>query len=403
MNIKRKEGMALIIVLCFVLLLVFVATYFMLTSLTEIRMTRRQTDSTKALYLAETAIERALDLLDTSFNDSPTGEGTIFDLSSGKYSYDVSTTGTAGILRVRGTGYVPDNTSSDRAERTVEVLVNEASIFSIGGFAAEKISMDMSSSIDSYDSRNGDYGGGNVGSEGHIGTSSISTDPPAIILLGNASVTGDAWIGPGGDTSQAIKDEADPGIQGTLGTLEEEKELPQVIPPSGLEDKGSISLGGEETDTISESGQYSDILCEGNSILTVANNATIYVTGTLAFDGYSQLHIADGAEVTTYVNGELRVDADAKINNLSKDPTMLDILGTDNLTNVTFDTNSVYYGTLYTRNADLVFDSNVNFYGSVIGKTVHWDSTAAIHYDEALEDKVGGPTAGLKARFWREI
>jgi hypothetical protein len=403
MNLKLKSGIAAVIVLGFILILAVVGAYFMLTSLTEIRMVRRQNNSTKALYLAETAIERALDLLDTNFNDSPAGEGTILDLGAGKYRYDVSITKTPEILRVRGTGYVPDNTSSDRAERTVEVLVNETSIFNIGVFADERITMATSTHTDSYDSRNGDYGAGNVGSEGHIGTNSISTDPDAITLVANASVAGDAWIGPDGDTSQAIKDEADPGIEGTLQTLEEEKELPQIIPPSGLKDNGSISLGLDETATIHKSGMYSDILLDSNAILTITNSITIYTTGTFALDNTAQLNIADGVEVTIIVNEEFRVDSNAKINNLSKDPTRLDILGTDNLTNVTFDSNSDYYGTLYARNADLTLDSNVNFYGSIIANTIDMDSNVGIHYDEALADKLGGTVAGLTVRFWREI
>jgi hypothetical protein len=75
----------------------------------------------------------------------------------------------------------------------------------------------------------------------------------------------------------------------------------------------------------------------------------------------------------------------------------------DNLTNVTFDSNSDYYGTLYARNADLTLDSNVNFYGSIIANTIDMDSNVGIHYDEALADKLGGTVAGLTVRFWREI
>ncbi len=57
---RREKGIALAIVLGFVLLLAIAAASFMLTSLSEIKMVRRQNDSTRAFYLAEAGVESAV-------------------------------------------------------------------------------------------------------------------------------------------------------------------------------------------------------------------------------------------------------------------------------------------------------------------------------------------------------
>jgi cytoskeletal protein CcmA (bactofilin family) len=68
MNLKLKNGIAAVIVLGFILLLAIVAAYFMLTSLTDIKMTKRQTDSARAFYIAEAGLARARFDLDQDSN-----------------------------------------------------------------------------------------------------------------------------------------------------------------------------------------------------------------------------------------------------------------------------------------------------------------------------------------------
>lgn len=60
MNRERKgKGIVLIIILCFMLLFVIIATSFMFISSSEIKMVRKQNNSTKAFYIAEGGLERA--------------------------------------------------------------------------------------------------------------------------------------------------------------------------------------------------------------------------------------------------------------------------------------------------------------------------------------------------------
>jgi len=282
--------------------------------------------------------------------------------------------------------------------------MKEDSIFDIPIFGDQGVRLGSNSRTDSYDSALGAYGGANLASNGDVGTNSISTTAPyAIDLDSNASINGDAIIGPGGDTSQAISIDSNVTITGTKSTLPALKELPQIIAPAGLPYQGAISLSSNDTLTISGSGEYSNIILDSNSVLTINTNATIYITGTLSLNSNSQLNISNNSEVTFYINGALHLDSNTAINNLSQDPTKLSVYGTDSLTDVSFDSNSNLYGAIYARKAYITSDSNSNIYGSLIGERIRLDSNATVHYDEALGRETGGPGSGLmEISSWQE-
>ena len=66
----KQKGLAFALVLAFILILALAATAFIALSGTEIRMVRRQSDSTRAFYIAEGGLERAIyDLRQDFIND----------------------------------------------------------------------------------------------------------------------------------------------------------------------------------------------------------------------------------------------------------------------------------------------------------------------------------------------
>ena len=67
------------------------------------------------------------------------------------------------------------------------------------------------------------------------------------------------------------------------------------------------------------------------------------------------------------------------------DPTSLMFFGTDSITgDMEWNSNTDFWGAVYVPRANVVYSSNANFYGSVMGKYVDITSQALIHYDEAL-------------------
>jgi hypothetical protein len=122
MNFRRKKGIVLVIVLGLILLFVIAAGSFMLMSSTEIRMVRMQSDSTRALYLAEAGLEHVRVQLDqdwsdhTSLSNITLGEGT-YSVNISEYESDGTTELPADELRVESTGNV------NEASRTIEIML----------------------------------------------------------------------------------------------------------------------------------------------------------------------------------------------------------------------------------------------------------------------------------------
>ena len=145
MNFKyRKKGLALVIILIFILVLTIAAASFMLISSSDIRMTRSQNNSTKAFYIAEAGLNRALYALQKDLNSNPTNpswaDGTIDGivcgpdtsnfytlyaptaLGNGDYTVTLKNTANTTEIYVRATGTCSGNS------RTIEAFVTAYNI-----------------------------------------------------------------------------------------------------------------------------------------------------------------------------------------------------------------------------------------------------------------------------------
>jgi len=161
--------------------------------------------------------------------------------------------------------------------------------------------------------------------------------------------------------------------------------MPSIPPPAGLPSGGDYFLGGSDTDTISQSGEYSNFCLDSTATVTVTGDVTFYVIGEFFMASNSTLVIESGSSVTIYLDGTFFMDSNTNMNNSSKDPTKLLIFGTDNFTGThEIKSNSEFYGAIYTPRADLTIDSNAHFYGSVSASMIEANSNVQIHYDTAL-------------------
>lgn len=415
-----NRGAALLVTLItLVVLVLFCAGYMSMVS-TERRMTNLTWNSTVAINVAEAGIEAAIwefeyggeDFLEDegwAGEDPKTMSDTLMDSSGNAVGdYTVSASGfTFDTRMIDSTGFVPTQ-AQPLVQRRVVVELSPNYIFPMAAFGLEGVKMDSNATTDSFDSRLGLYGGGNVGSNGDIGTNATSTSPPAIWLSSNALADGDAFCGPEGDPEQAIVTQSSSDITGSEEPLSEEQVPFYPTPPSGLIVSGSISLSGVDTMTISGNRQYSSIYLDGDSILTIDANSILYITGTLEMESNSQVHITNGAEVDIYVDGRIYMDSNTQVNNTTKDPTKLTLYGTAALTDdgsnpgVELDSNADFYGAVYAPNATIEVDSNASMCGALFGKYIHLDSNAQLHFDEALNG-FGAPYNGFKTSSWQEM
>lgn len=124
---KNKKGVALILVMCLVLVVSLGAASFMGLAGNEIKLASLQADSTKAFYLAEAGVQRAVYELKSGggswTNWTDVGGKKVLSTSLGSGQFKVVVTDATGDTpTVTSTGYLPDITSPE-VQREVRVVL----------------------------------------------------------------------------------------------------------------------------------------------------------------------------------------------------------------------------------------------------------------------------------------
>jgi hypothetical protein len=221
--------------------------------------------------------------------------------------------------------------------------------------------------------------------EGDVRTN--GTNAGAITILNNSTVTGDAICGPTGDPNVAIDLAGTAQVLGEQRASDELKELPSLDAPMGMVSQEDYYVNVPGYLTGSDSGEYSSFTIDTGGNILVTENVTLHVTGDFNLNSNTELQIAEGACLTLYVSGSFNLDSNASLNNDSQQAKRLVILGTDDFTEtVTFNSNNDIYAAVYMPRADLIFSSNIGFYGSAIGMSVDISQNVHVGYEDELAD-----------------
>jgi hypothetical protein len=189
---------------------------------------------------------------------------------------------------VRSSGFVPSATNP-MASRALRVTLarTQASTFD-RAFFARRLGLGESTTgsagganasvlIDSYDSRVGPYGGGNVGSNAHVGANDYLTIRSHVDLHGNVYHTP--------TTQVTIEPEALTNIQFNGGIVDGTQSArtfpPLVVPPelASLPSLGSLTLSSGTT-TCSGDRHYSQITVQSSAVLVLAPGCRLYLDVT---------------------------------------------------------------------------------------------------------------------------
>lgn len=402
-NRNQESGAVFIVTLIVIVVMMILATPFLFRLSAQYRTTDKSFKSLAAVNLAEAGVERAIWELNHGDLSTWDGDGDLrsltissFQASGGADVGDITINildpeGNTPVIEATGSIHFTGDKTIAKATRVVLEREGGPSLFDYGVFGDEGVELRSNAKIDSYDSRDGSYGGDNVGSNGHTGTNSNFYG--CIDLMSNAKIYGNTLSGFESDPDYVIITRSNSEIYGEKQALSEVKELPSIPPPEGLPFRGSYYLGSNDQDTIDESGEYTSFLLRSNAKVTVTADAILYITGEFSMRSNTKLKIADGVSVTIYLGGSFEQQSNTQINNLSNDPTKLMILGTESFNNeMEWNSNSSFWGAVYVPQAAVDFDSNAHFYGSMIAKSMELDSNAKLHYDAALEevDILGG-------------
>lgn len=413
---SKESGSALIIAILVSVMMLLLAMPFLTKLSGSYRLTEKSYRTLVATNLAEAGIERAI--WELNYGSIWTWEGDPNNRNLALLDLKAANENEVGDVLVSvqsPLGQFPFVESTGRVEhiiphtidRTVWVLlerVDSPSVFTYGLFGEDGVSILGSAYIDSYDSRKSAYGGANIGEKGHMGTN--ATFQGCVGLRNNATIHGSVFVGPGADPENVIVIENNSDITGVQEALFEEKSLPSVPPPEGLPFRGDYLLPVNSEDVILASGEYSSFVLKPNSTVTIMADVILYVSGDFKMESNSDLIINYGASLSLYLGGTFIQRSESNVNNLTTDPTKLLIYGTDSFNGVMEWRSGVsFYGAVYVPRAEIQYESNADFHGSLVGKYIELSSNARFHYDLALGDVDtvgGGKSWNYSVKSWQQ-
>lgn len=228
-------------------------------------------------------------------------------------------------------------------------------------FGDTGVSFNGNAVTDSYDSSLGAYGGTNLFKSGNVRSNGN------INLKGNSGVQGDAMPGP----SKSVSLNGNAYVTGLTTPASSTQTLPAITVPAGAVNKGSISISGNNSQTLT-AGNYviSSISISGNATLNIdasAGPVNLYVSGTISANG-NGIVISSGSHL----------------------PQNLNIFETGN-SSVSLGGNSDFYGTVYAPNSPLSLSGNAQLYGAFAGSSITLSGNGGIHFDKHLLTGGGAP------------
>jgi len=260
--------------------------------------------------------------------------------------------------------------------------------------------------MDSYDSETGPYDPDNPSNNGTIATNSTADN--SIKLENNIVINGDVICGPESSPEDIIDIRNSAIINGDTDTLRVEKPFTSILPPEGLTYKDNYNTDHNPL-LITESAEYHDFQIKGGDTVTVVGGTeeepiTIYVNHDMKMDSNASFVVAEGSVVEVILGHRLDMNSNSYINNLTQDAKGLVILGTDSCDQIKFRSNQDSWTSIYAPLAEVTFESNGDFYGSLVADYISLDSNVGLHYDESLADwqKYSSGTGDIIVKSWKE-
>jgi hypothetical protein len=385
---SKRGGFAISIVLCAVILMLIIGVGVLSLGIHGRALAVRTSSEIAARSAADAGLTKALLEMNKKLELKTWSDGSLPHVTHERlpncdstFSYNVAKTKTADgndLYTLRCTG------NSGRFHKTVNATMELKGIFEYAIWVAGTLNLKSGTTISAY----------NQGADDpslQIGTN--STDSGAITCKTGVTIDGDIVVGVGGDPDVVINNTTEAAITGeTYPSLVTHK-TPDVTVPQYLADMVSSGSIGTSA-TLSGPAKYDTINLGGttgydpNKVdkVSVSGDVEIYVTGDLKLGNGDEVMIPIDGSLTIFLGGNLYVDNSGAINNLTKDPTKLQIFGLDTCTNMDFKNSGTFYGAIYAPDADIHLFNSFNLYGAVVGKSFSQDMNANFYYDMHLRE-----------------
>ena len=397
----NEKGFVLPVGLMFLAIISILGATAITITTTDLKIGSNYKSSVQAFYLAEAGVNHAQGFLKKNISDwnnytapqtlpiSPT-------LTTGNHSITIEDPDLASGNNRRK--IASSATTSTGASTDIEVVLDPRffSPFSYAAFGDKWVDMSGGHAYtDSYDSSVAPWTGEGNMQNGDVGTNSIDNGD---LDAGNGSIYGDAIVGEGGDPNIVISSGPHGNITGSETVLPETFLMPSVTDPGPGTSVGILS----SSNTISTDTRVDSISIASQSTITISGDVTLYVDGDIHISGQAKIDIPVGSSLTIYASGTIHMAGQGIVNQNAK-PENLIIYGTDDCNNVHFSGQADFYGAIYAPKANFDFSGQADIYGSIIGDTVAISGQGDIHYDENLK-KLGSETvSGFKVISWKNL
>jgi hypothetical protein len=283
----------------------------------------------------------------------------------------------------------------------VRITPISSSPFEYGIFTNGDINISGNGVTNSYDSSI-DPSASTLLSNGDVGTN--NTGAGTIALSANAVINGDAEVGPGGNPATDITTSGNAEINGNTGVAGSPKDMTPMTDPGGGTPE-TLNLSDFDIKTIS-SGIYRlpNISISGIATGIISGDVTLYVDGNTSISQIGKLVILPGASLTIYASGDASVGGNGIVNlNAAPRPEDCVVFGTSSCTSVTISGNGDLYAAIYAPAATTTVSGNGDIYGSLVGDAVTITGNGAILFDESLQDLSVGGISDFNVTLWKYL
>ena len=182
--------------------------------------------------------------------------------------------------------------------------LNESVSGGIGGVASSgRIELKGSSSIDSYNSSQGDYGPSNSGSNAYVATNSTLG-----ARIKKGTIYGDAYAGPGGNPNSVISS----SVTGIKSALTQAIPMPSYGSPGG----SFTNMGSRDytsNTTWSANLRFEDLVIKDEAVITISGDVTIHASKKFEVDNEAEIRLLPGASLTIYVGEDLIIKNESQV------------------------------------------------------------------------------------------
>lgn len=245
--------------------------------------------------------------------------------------------------------------------------------------------------IDSYSSSQGAYSHANSGSAAAVATN--ATQPNHLNVMEGAHIRGDVFVGAGGNPNSIVQITGGASISGARTVQETNIDMSPVLLPQGMPATTNDWIINNN-ETLDGDRTVRNLRIQNNGQLTITGHVRLWVNQTFTVQNGGRLIIEPGASLIMWVDGDIDLKDNARVNDDSANPQRLTIFGTG--TGKTIITNSAKVSGTLDVGGLVEFKGAGELYGSIRTRdTMKVLEGARVHLDVGMSTPWSGAAAAV--------